>query len=221
MSHETRMLGSLMTARAHYSIMAPLVATLAAALSACAEMPATPGTSAADAPDIARIQTYLNGLPRLEAHFVQTGDYGPGAGTIWLDRPGHLRIDYQGAASRVMVANAGHLTVYDRATHSTTTVALSRTPLGMLLTPQIALEGAVTITGLQHADGFEQISLVKTTNPDQGTLRLLFRTQPMALDSVTVVDAYHRTLTMALSDLQTDPPINAALFEPPSAAAGS
>jgi outer membrane lipoprotein-sorting protein len=189
--------------------------SFALALGGCAGTLATSSVSDADRPAIGQIQQYLDGLPRLEAHFNQSGDFGPGAGTLWLDRPGHLRIDYQGAASRVLVANGGRLAVYDRATHGTTTMALSRTPLGMLLTPQIVLSGPVTVTGLQHGDGFEQIRLVKTAAPDQGTLRLLFRTEPLALDSVTVVDAYHRALTMRLTSLLRDPPITPALFQPP------
>ncbi len=194
---------------------AMLIVTLTLALGGCAGMLATSTIIDADKPDINLIQAYLNALPRLEAHFTQAGDYGPGAGTLWLDRPGHLRIDYQGATSRVLVANGGRLTVFDRATHGTTTMALSRTPLGMLLTPQILLSGPVTVTELQHGDGFERISLVKSAAPNQGTLRLLFRTNPLALDSVTVVDAYHRALTMTLTSLQRDPPITPALFQPP------
>lgn len=192
-----------------------LTIMLALALSGCADMLATSTVSDADRPAIDQIQTYLNALPRLQAHFTQTGDYGPGAGTLWLDRPGHLRIDYQGASARVLVAAGGRLTVFDRATHGTTTMALSRTPLGMLLTPQILLSGPVTVTGLQRGDGVEQISLVKTKAPAQGTLRLLFRTEPLALDSVTVVDANDRALTMTLTSLQRDPPITPALFQPP------
>jgi len=187
----------------------------ALALSSCAETPVTPALTDTDKPEIGKIQDFLNALPRLQAHFTQSGDFGPGAGTLWLDRPGHLRIDYQGAASRVLVAAGGRLAVYDRATHGTTTMSLSRTPLGMLLTPQVVLSGPVTVTALQHGDGFEQISLVKTASPDQGTLRLLFRTDPLALDSVTVVDAYHRALTMSLTSLHRDPPITPALFQPP------
>jgi outer membrane lipoprotein-sorting protein len=190
----------------------------ALAVAACAQTPATNTITDADAPEIARIQDYLDAMPRLQAHFTQSGDFGPGAGTLWLDRPGHLRIDYQGAVSRVLIANRGQLAVYDRATHGTTTMALSRTPLGMLLTPRIALSGAVTVTGLQRSDGFEQISLAKTAAPDQGALRLLFRTDPLALDSVTVVDAYHRALTMRLGEVQRDPPMTPTLFQPPGAA---
>jgi outer membrane lipoprotein-sorting protein len=188
---------------------------VALALANCTMTSPAVTLSAADAPEIARIQEYLEALPRLQAHFVQSGDFGPGAGTLWLDRPGHLRIDYAGAASRVLVANGGRLAVYDRATHGTTTMALSRTPLGMLLTPTILLSGPVTVTSLQRGDGFEQISLAKTAAPDQGALRLLFRTTPLALDSVTVVDAYHRALTMRLSGVQRDPQMPPALFQPP------
>ncbi len=184
------------------------------ALAACAETP-PPVVSASDAPEVRRIEAYLDTMPKLQAHFVQSGNFGPGAGTLWLDRPGRLRIDYEGAASRVMVANGGRLTVYDRATHATTTVALSRTPLGMLLTPRIALEGAVSVTKLERGDGFEQISLVKTANPGQGTLRLLFQAQPLMLESVTVVNANGQVLTMALSGLRVDPVMTDSLFMPP------
>ena len=188
---------------------------LVAALAACVQTPPPASLNAADAPEVGRIEAYLNAMPRLQAHFVQSGDFGPGAGTLWLDRPGHLRIDYEGAASRVMVANGGRLTVFDRATHATTTVAVSRTPLGILLTPHIALQGAVGVTGLQRGDGFEEISLVKSANPSQGTLRLVFQTQPLALESVTVIDAYKRALTMALSGVRRDPVITEDLFGAP------
>ena len=183
-------------------------------VSGCAEAP-PPVVSATDAPEVGRIEAYLDAMPMLQAHFVQSGDFGPGAGTLWLDRPGRLRIDYEGAASRVMVANGRRLTVFDRATHATTTVALSRTPLGMLLTPRIELQGAVSVTKLERGDGFEQISLVRSANPGQGTLRLLFRVQPLALESVTVVNANDQVLTMALSGLRRDAVMSDGLFVPP------
>jgi outer membrane lipoprotein-sorting protein len=147
---------------------------------------------------------------------VPPGDRGQRRGLIWLDRPGRLRIDYAGPEARLMIANAGRLAVYDRRTHATTTMAVSRTPLGILLAPVIDLSTDVTILGIQHSEGAVQVTLQKTSAPGQGSLTLTLREAPLALSSVTLVDARRRALTMTLSDLRTDPAITPALFAPPA-----
>ena len=116
-------------------------------LSSCSLMQ-KPVLTGADQGDLARITAYLNGMPRFEAHFTQTGSYGPGAGLIWLDRPGHLRIDYAGAGARVMVIADGRVRILDRSTGALTTMPVSRTPLGLLLAPTISLAGAAHVDSL-------------------------------------------------------------------------
>jgi outer membrane lipoprotein-sorting protein len=193
-----------------------LAIALAAGLCACT--PPAPAVSLAqpDAAEIRDIAAFLNGITRLQANFVQTGDLGTGAGKIWLDRPGHLRIDYAGPDSSVMVASAGRLMVLDRRTRATTTMAVSRTPLGILLAPSITLDGDVTVLGLRHVAGQTQITLGRTSAPAQGTLSLAFLDHPLVLTSVTLVDARGRSLTMALSGVRTDPVITPDLFASPS-----
>jgi outer membrane lipoprotein-sorting protein len=184
-------------------------------LAACAgQMPQR--FSAADQIDIDRIGAYLNGLPRFEAHFVQSGSYGPGAGLVWLDRPGHLRIDYAGAGSRLMVISGGHVQILDRGNGAVTTMALSRTPLGLLLTPSITLSGPVTVTALRHEPGSVSISLIRTGQPGQGSLTLTLADPTLRLQAVTVTDPYARTLTMTLADIDTTPRLTPGLFDPPA-----
>jgi len=201
------------------SLTAALRLGLAIALAACASActPPAPAVTLAqpDAAEIQDIAAFLNRITRLQASFVQTGDLGAGSGMIWLDRPGHLRIDYAGPDSSVMVANAGRLLVFDRRTHATTTMAVSRTPLGILLAPSITLDGEVTVLGLRHIAGQTQITLRRTSLPGQGTLSLAFLDHPRTLTSVTLVDARGRSLTMALSGVRTDPVITPGLFASP------
>jgi outer membrane lipoprotein-sorting protein len=197
-----------------------LALALPALLAACVGPPA-PHLSAADETDIDRVTAYLNSLPRFEAHFLQSGSYGSGAGLVWLDRPGHLRIDYAGAGARVMVITGGRVLILDRSTGATTTMALSRTPLGMLLTPTISLSGAVTVASLRHDPGFIQITLQKTDQPAQGSLTLTLADRPLRLTAVTVTDPYHRTLTMNLMGIDPAPALTPQLFQPPMASSGS
>ncbi len=180
--------------------------------------------SAADRADIARIEAYLNALPRFEAHFVQSGSFGTAAGLVWLDRPGHLRVDYEGPAARVMVITGGRVNVLDRSNGALTTQPVSRTPLGLLLTPSIRLDGKVSVDSLTHATDqagapILRLTLSKAGLPGQGHLTLDFNNQPLRLLAVTVQDPYNRLLTLSLSGIDSRPEITPDLFRPPVAPA--
>ncbi len=180
-----------------------------------------PRLTAQDADDVRHVQDYLNATPHFEARFVQSGAYGPGAGLVWLDRPGNLRIDYEGPGARLMVISRGRVRVLDRQTGALTTMALSRTPLGILLAPSIDLSGPVTVAAVGHAAGGLQVTLQKTAAPGQGSLTLYLSQMPMQLQAVTVTDAYQRGSTLTLSDINTSPALKPDLFAPPAGPTGS
>ena len=49
-----------------------------------------------DRADLARIETYLDSLRTLKAHFLQVAPNGATSqGTAWLDRPGRMRFQYR------------------------------------------------------------------------------------------------------------------------------
>ncbi len=189
---------------------------LAVALAASGCMTRTaPVLSRNDQSDLARITAYLNAMPRFEAHFLQTGDYGTAAGLVWLDRPGHLRLDYQGPGARVMVISGGRVRILDRSNGALTTQPLSRTPLGILLAPEIHLDGDVTVDSLVHQGTSLQVSLSKTGAAGQGSLTLQMADHPLRLLGVSVTDPYHRTLELTLADIDTAPVLTPELFAPP------
>jgi outer membrane lipoprotein-sorting protein len=197
---------------------AVFAAILPVLLAACATTP-RPQLTAADAADVDRVAAYLNSIPRFEAHFIQYGSFGPDAGTVWLDRPaGHMRIDYTDAKGRVMVIADGQVLIVDRSTGATTTMPVSRTPLGMLLTPTIRLSGAITVADLARLPGMIQVTLEKTGESSQGSLTLTLADRPLRLTAVTITDAHRRTLTMRLSGIDTAPTLTQEMFKPPPGA---
>jgi outer membrane lipoprotein-sorting protein len=199
----------------------PVLLLLLLLLSACAVAPA-PQLSATDVADIDRVTAYLNSIPRFEAHFVQFGSFGPDAGLIVLDRPaGHLRIDYADPAGRVMVIANGQVVIVDRGNGSTTTIPVSRTPLGMLLTPSVSLSGDITVASVLRQPGTIQVTLTKTDHPSRGSLTLTLTDAPLRLTAVTMSDAERRTLTMSLSGIDTTPRLTPDLFQPPALPSGS
>ena len=181
-------------------------------LAGCAVSP--PVTlSADDRQAVSQIQTYLDGLRRFRARFLQNGADGEATGVIWIDRPGRLRVAYTQPSPRLLLANHGRLLLVDQKTGGTTTMPVARTPLGILLADRISLSGDVTVSGVQRAAQTMQVGLVKTASPSAGRLTLQFSDAPLALIGVVVQDAAGHTNTLELFGLDADPPIDPALFQ--------
>jgi outer membrane lipoprotein-sorting protein len=185
----------------------------AAWLAACTPQAPRLVLSGDDQVAISQISAYLNGLQHFTAQFTQAGPDGFGTGTVWLSRPGQLRVEYVRPSPKLMLANHGRLLLVDETTHATTSLRLSRTPLDILLAQPVVLSGPVTITGLQRVEGGLQLSLVKADAPAQGTLTLRFTADPLALQGVTVLDRNGQTTAFNLTGLDTKAAIDPAIFE--------
>jgi outer membrane lipoprotein-sorting protein len=197
-----------------------LLGTLAM-LAACATRTPALVLNEDDSREVAQIGRYLDGLKSFQANFTQSGAFGDGAGTVWLDRPGRLRIAYAGSPGKTLVANKGRVVIYDGATGGTTTTPVSRTPLGMLLTPSTTLTGPVTVTAYRHEAAFSELTIKKADAPGDGSLTLFLSPAPLTLTAVMVTDGYDRPLLMRLSDIRLNPPLTPDLFQYPAAQPGA
>ena len=158
----------------------------------------------ADRATITRIEAYLNGLHTLKAHFLQVAPSGAiSEGTAWLARPGRMRFQYAAPSPLLLVAGHGVVLFHDASLHQTSTIPLGRTPLGILLAPEIHLDGPVKITALRHLPGEIAVTLVRRATPEEGSLTLVFTTDPLALRQWTVTDAQHQRTTVTLENIET------------------
>src|SRR3546814_7064037 len=67
-----------------------------------------------DVAAVARVERYLNDIQTLQGRFVQVSSNGAYAeGDIYLDRPGHLRFDYDPPSPVLIIANGLSLLYYD------------------------------------------------------------------------------------------------------------
>jgi outer membrane lipoprotein-sorting protein len=170
--------------------------------------------SAQDQADISRIETYLNGLTSLKAHFVQvTQDGGLSEGTAWLERPGRMRFQYDPPSPFLLIAAHGVLTFHDSSLQQTSNIPLGRTPLGILLADHVKLSGAVTVTRIQRLPGQIQLTLIRTESPGDGSLTLVFAEPPLTLRQWTVVDAQRRETHVTLYNVQLGGTFDQQLFE--------
>lgn len=172
--------------------------------------------SPADAGWVARVQDALNATHTIKARFQQIAPDGArSTGQAWLDRPGRMRFDYDKPSPLLLIANQGQIVYQDRELGQVTTLPLDRTPLGLLLRPDLRLSGDVTVTGFQHERGLVQVSLVRTATPSEGSLTLIFNDTPLALRSWVVKDAQGRETQIDLFNIVANPSLPDTLFALP------
>ncbi|HEV2547914.1 MAG TPA: outer membrane lipoprotein carrier protein LolA [Stellaceae bacterium] len=169
--------------------------------------------SAQDEAELARIQTYLNDIKTLQARFQQfSGEGGTAAGTIYLQRPGKMRIVYDDPTPILIIADGREVYYWDKKLQELSQINVDETPAWFLLRPEIKLSGDVTVTGFEHAPGALRIAMTQTKNPDQGSLSLVMSERPLELRQWTVIDAQQKPITVALEDPHFGAQLNPNLF---------
>ena len=162
---------------------------------------------------LVRVQTYLNDIKTLQSRFQQfTSDGGTASGTIYLQRPGRMRIVYDDPSPILIVADGREVYYWDKKLQELSQINVNETPAWFLLRPEIQLTGDVTVTGFEHAPGALRIAMTQTKNPDQGSLTLVISERPLELRQWTVTDAQQRPITVALQDPHYGAQLNPNLF---------
>ncbi|MBI1776771.1 MAG: outer membrane lipoprotein carrier protein LolA [Proteobacteria bacterium] len=167
-----------------------------------------------DRADLSRIEGYLNGVRTMVSPFMQTASDGSVAsGTLFLQRPGKLRIEYDPPTPVLIVSASGQLVYYDKTLQQVTYVPTSSTPAGVLVQEPVQLSGEVTVTRLQHGPGVIRVTLARTAEPEAGRVTLIFSDQPLQLKQWTVVDGQGIETQVALLDPVLGGPIDPKRFE--------
>lgn len=189
-----------------------LVPLLLAGTSASAQTSFRPTPQ--DQADLGRIEAYLDSLRTLKARFLQVAPNGGiSQGTVWLERPGRMRFQYDPPSPLLLVAGHGLVVFNDKSLNQTSNIPISKTPLGILLSDHVRLQGDVTVTDMQRLPGQLQVSLVRTASPGDGTLTLVFADNPLTLKQWTVLDAQRQETRVTLLNAQTGGSFDPKLFE--------
>ncbi|MEQ9606307.1 MAG: outer membrane lipoprotein carrier protein LolA [Kiloniellaceae bacterium] len=154
---------------------------------------AEPVQLAALSPDevatVTRIERYLNDIKTMQARFVQVSSNGAYAeGELYLDRPGHLRFDYDPPSPVLIIANGLSLLYYDEELKEATFLPLWETPLWFLIREEVRLDDNVDIVGIEEALGTLRVTLRDPEAPDGGEVTLIFSDEPLTLKKWELTD---------------------------------
>jgi outer membrane lipoprotein-sorting protein len=136
-----------------------------------------------------RVERYLNDIKTLKGRFVQTSSNGAYAeGEVYLDRPGHMRFDYDPPVPVLIIANGLSLLYYDEELKEATFLPLWETPLWFLIREEVRFDDNVEIVAIEEALGTLRITLRDPDSPDRGEVTLMFADNPLTLKKWEVVD---------------------------------
>jgi outer membrane lipoprotein-sorting protein len=170
--------------------------------------------TAQDRADLARIEAYLDGIRTLKARFVQADARGGTAeGTLWLQRPGRIRFEYDPPAQILLVADGTFVIFHDRSVQQTSHIPIGATPLSVLLAERIRLIGGeVEPVRVDRSPGVILVTLIQAGKPREGSITLGFADPPLELRQWTVVDAQGQAVRVSLYGAETGGRFDPALF---------
>lgn len=179
--------------------------------------------SPADSADLQRIQDYLNNIHTLESRFEQiSNDGGVATGTLYLSRPGKMRVEYDPPVPILLVATDNRIWYYDKKLEQVSFFDLKDTPAWFLLQDNVSFGGDISVSNLERDPGALRVTLSEAKNPSLGRATLVLSDHPLELKKWQIVDAQQKEVTVTLDDPHYGVALNPSLFywtdpRPPSA----
>lgn len=192
--------------------MKPFRIALSAAFSVACALPA-----AAEKLSMAEISTYLNALESAQTGFVQlNADGSQSTGTVFIKRPGRARFEYDPPVEALVMAGGQQVAIFDPKSNSgPTQYPLKRTPLNLILAREIDLGTARMVVGHGEEDGMTTITAQDPENPEYGTIRLFFSSEPVTLRQWIITDGAGDQTKVVLGEFDRDVEFGSAMFNIP------
>ncbi len=156
-----------------------------------------------DRQTVAALNQYLNGISTMQGDFVQVyGDGRTQQGVFYMRRPGRLRFEYFDPSPITVIADGTWAAVLNRELKTTDRIPLSRTPLNMLLKRNVNLGAEGAIQSVERAPGVVRVQAVDPRNPGDGSITMIFSSNPIGLQQWITTDARNQTSIIRLQNVR-------------------
>ena len=163
--------------------------------------------------DLAIIDGGLNATGSFQGRFTQYGADGSSAsGTIYLQRPGRVRFEYDAPNPLLIVSDGVTLVQQDRALQTFDRVPLAATPLNYFLKENINLANDTEVVGLQKLPDQWRVTARDGSGQMAGMITLVFNPNNLALKEWVIVDEFGGTTRVVLDNLRYNLQLDPRLF---------
>lgn len=164
---------------------------------------------------LSQIETYLNDLTTLQAAFKQWDANGAlTTGTLYLQRPGRIRMNYQEPSTLVILGDGETLFFADRSTGDLSYTPITQSPAAFLLDAHINFQQGFDVQGFSVEGNRVKLTLRRKGDDDLGALTLVFRIAPsLQLIQWIILDAQNKKTIVNLGNIKEGQRLNATLFD--------
>jgi outer membrane lipoprotein-sorting protein len=190
------------------------IAALALAPAAYAQATPVAVQGEARAQALAAANRYLNSYSRLQARFTQSSPGGGRAnGTLYIQKPGRMRFEYDPPAQLLVVANGSVVAERDNELRTTERTPLRSTPLNIILGQNIDLERNSRVLRVSQSGPWSLITVRDRAGHMDGQITLQFNEG--VLRSWDVIDATGARTRVTLSNVTQPGSLDGGLFRLP------
>lgn len=170
----------------------------------------------ADMLSLSDLSDYLNGIGSAQSRFVQISDDGSTSeGTLYIQRPGQARFEYDPPNGAVVIAGGGAVVIYDpKSNQGPESYPLKRTPLSVILADHIDLGRDSMVVDHRGDDAATVLTAQDPDNPDAGQIDLVFKPDPVRLAQWVITDSYGGQTVVVLEELASTGELSDLLFNP-------
>lgn len=162
---------------------------------------------------VSRIEAFVNDITTVESSFVQmSGNGGFARGTLYLQRPGRMRFEYEPPIPYLLVSDGTFFIYVDNELEQVTYLPLSQTPANLLLRKNFSLSDGLILTGFKEEGSFVRVEVADSGDPDLGRVTLTFNRNPLSLKSWTVLDPQAQRIQVTLVDPRYGEKLDKSLF---------
>jgi outer membrane lipoprotein-sorting protein len=170
--------------------------------------------AAAQPISLGALSNYFNSFSTAQTPFTQINPDGSiSTGTLFIQRPGRMRFEYDPPEQSLVLAGGGTVAIFDsKSNQGPTQYPLSRTPLNLILAPQVDLTRDSMVVAHRQEDNTTVVVAQDPAHPEYGNIRLSFTANPIELRQWRVTDDSGRETTVILGGLETGMQFSSLLF---------
>lgn len=174
--------------------------------------------ASADIEIVQRVSDYLNGVTTLAGDFVQVAPDGfISEGSFTISRPGRLVFRFEPPNPTRLVADGFWVAVVDDSEkQAPDRYPLSETPLNLILDDDVDLVGEDAIQLVEHRDGKYRLTAIDPSGDAQGSITMVFETQPLKLKQWVIIDEQGLETSVVLRNVREGVEVDIRDFKIPS-----
>lgn len=163
-----------------------------------------------------KVETAYNKIKTLKADFAQFNSKTKNdlqTGTLYMSRPGKMRLVYQKGSPLEFYANNGYLIYHDKDLKEVSYFDLNQTPVSLILKSSLKFnDPEFLVTSVKDILDEYKVTAVKKGAKELGSLTLIIDKETLLLKQWEIVDMQGIKSTVSLFNIEQNIPVDKKIF---------